>query len=113
MAEGGLTILDGAQLREVDLSLPAQSPDAKITGKEVLELAETIASFSLYGVVLPETLKSSALGRIGVPDAAAFCTEVLDRSDASSILQRYVSAIADILRGDLSVSSSTLDSLDS
>ncbi|KAI3448683.1 hypothetical protein Pfo_005348 [Paulownia fortunei] len=100
MADGGLTILDGALLRDADLSLPAPPPDTVITGAEVLELAETKASLSLHGVVLPETLKSSALQRLGVSDAAAFRTNKLDYSDASLTLRNYISAIADELRDD-------------
>ncbi|KAL7083865.1 hypothetical protein ACP275_14G188200 [Erythranthe tilingii] len=100
MAEGGLTILDGALLREADLSLPSQPPATVITAAEVLKLAETRASLSLYGVVLPETLKSSALRRLGFPDAAAFRTKALDCADAPSTFRNYISAIADELKDD-------------
>lgn len=103
MADAGLTILDGAQLREADVSLPPPAPDTVITGAEVLELAETRASLSLLGYVLPETLKSSALRRIGVSDATGFRSKKLDYSDASSTLRNYISAIADELKGEVCV----------
>lgn len=99
MADTGLTILDGAQLKEADVSLP----DTAITGAEVLELAETRASLSLFGYVLPENLKLSALRRIGVSDATEFRSKKLNHSDASSTLRNYIAAIADELRGEFCV----------
>ncbi|KAL8542000.1 hypothetical protein ACS0TY_003021 [Phlomoides rotata] len=98
MAGAELKILDGAQLREADVSLPPPLPETAITGAEVLELAETRASLSLFGYVLPETLKFSALRRIGVSDATEFRSKKLGYSDASSTLRNYISAIRDELR---------------
>ncbi|KAG8363775.1 hypothetical protein BUALT_Bualt19G0057400 [Buddleja alternifolia] len=99
MSDGGLLILDGTLLRAADLSLPPQTADV-ITGAQVLELAESRASLSLRGAVLPEALKTAALRRLGVSDAAAFGQKELDYSNASSLLRTYVSAIADQLTDD-------------
>ncbi|KAL0455228.1 UNVERIFIED_CONTAM: hypothetical protein Slati_0862000 [Sesamum latifolium] len=100
MLHGGLSILDGTQLREADLSAPPGQPEGVIACAEVLQLAENRASLSLHGVVLPESLKSAALLRLGFPDASAFRTKELDCSDASLTFRNYVSAIADELRDD-------------
>ncbi|KAK4406539.1 hypothetical protein Sango_0660400 [Sesamum angolense] len=100
MLHGGLSILDGKLLREADLSAPPRLPEGVIACAEVLQLAENRASLSLHGVVLPETLKSAALLRLGFSDAAAFRTKELDYSDASLTFRNYVSAIADELRDD-------------
>ncbi|KAF8394350.1 hypothetical protein HHK36_020558 [Tetracentron sinense] len=97
MADGGLTVLDGTHLRAVDPRLPESS--VSITGSQVLEIAESEASSSLFGLSLPENLKSDALKRINV-DAVSFrCTE-LDRDQASSKLKEYFNAIADELKDD-------------
>ncbi|XP_047968274.1 uncharacterized protein LOC125212215 [Salvia hispanica] len=100
MAEAGLTIFDGSHLSDVDVSLPSPPIDTPITGAEVLQLAETRASLSLLGFVLPETLKSSAIRRIGVSDTAGFLSKKLDHTDACTILRNYISAIADELKDD-------------
>ncbi|KAL2478089.1 calcium-binding EF hand family protein [Forsythia ovata] len=98
MSEGGLTILDGTQLRAVDLSLPPVEGSGVITGVEVLELAESRASLALHGLALPVSIKSAAFQRLGVSDGAAFRTTELDYEKAQSILQTYVSAISNELK---------------
>ncbi|CAA2989191.1 uncharacterized protein LOC111383710 [Olea europaea subsp. europaea] len=100
MSEGGLTIIDGTQLRALDLSLPLAEGGGVITGEEVLELAESRASIALHGLGLPESIKSAAFQRLGVPYGPAFRTTEFDYNNASSILQIYVSAIADELKDD-------------
>ncbi|XP_059652753.1 uncharacterized protein LOC132299897 [Cornus florida] len=97
MSEGGLTVFDGTHLRAVDLSLPQS--DHIVTGAQVLELAESSASSSLFGLSLPESLKSSALKRIDV-DAVSFRRTELHRDQASAKLKEYVTAIADELKDD-------------
>lgn len=92
--------MDGTQLRALDLSLPLAEGGGLITGAEVLELAESRASLALHGLVLSESLKSAALQRLGVSYGSAFRTTELDYNKASSILQTYVSAIADELKDD-------------
>ncbi|KAL2455382.1 calcium-binding EF hand family protein [Abeliophyllum distichum] len=100
MSEGGLTILDGTQLRSVELSLPPVEGSGLITGAEVLELAESRASLALHGLALPESIKSAAFQRLGVSDGAAFRTTEFDYAKAQSILQTYVSAISNELKDD-------------
>lgn len=98
MADGGLTILDGAQLRAVDLTLP--SPDGPVTGAQLLEFAESRVSGLLFGLALPENLKSTALRHLGIADDVSdFRCKELDRESASAFLQNYVSIVADELKG--------------
>ncbi|XP_015064216.1 uncharacterized protein LOC107009397 [Solanum pennellii] len=99
MSDGGLTILDGTQLRAVDLSLPSPV-DSSVTGAQLLDVAESKVSESLFGFSLPDTLKSAALKRIGVSDDLEFRREKLDRENALSVLRKYVDAIANELQDD-------------
>ncbi|KAK9293106.1 hypothetical protein L1049_021092 [Liquidambar formosana] len=70
MSDGGITVLDGTHLLAIDLSLPES--DFPITGAQVLELAESRASSALFGLSLPENLKSSALKRLNLDDEVSF-----------------------------------------
>ena len=99
MSEATITILDGTQLRSIDLSLSFS--DRSVTGAQVLDLADSSVSSSLFGIALSETLRSSALNRIGFHDIVAFRRSELTRERASEILKDYVAAIADGLRGIL------------
>lgn len=99
MSEGAITVLDGTQLRDIDLS-PLFS-DGSVAGAQVLDLADSTASSSLFGIALPETLRSSALNSIGLHDIVAFRQSEITPERASEILHDYVSAIADGLRGIL------------
>ncbi|TMX04790.1 hypothetical protein EJD97_004671 [Solanum chilense] len=99
MSDGGLTILDGTLLRAVDLSLPS-TVDSSVTGAQLLDVAESKVSESLFGFSLPDTLKSAALKRIGVSDVLEFRREKLDRENALSVLRKYVDAIANELQDD-------------
>ncbi|KAL6989490.1 hypothetical protein U1Q18_015240 [Sarracenia purpurea var. burkii] len=98
MSDGGLTVLDGTHLRSIDFSLP--EPDAIVTGAQLLELAESRASSSLFGLSLPENLKSSALKRLNIADDVLFRRTEFDGDRASSMLKDYVTAIADELKVD-------------
>ncbi|KAL3516305.1 hypothetical protein ACH5RR_023207 [Cinchona calisaya] len=99
MSDGGLTILDGNQLRALDLTLP--SLDAAVAGAQLLELAESRVCGSLFGLELPENLKSAVLRRLGIADdVSSFNVKELDRENASSFLHNYVSIIADELKAD-------------
>lgn len=98
MSDGGLTVLDGSQLRAVSLSLPS-SDGSSVTGAQLLDFAESKVSESLFGFSLPDTLKSAALKRLSVADDLNFRREQLDRENASIILRNYVAAIADELQG--------------
>lgn len=99
MSDGGLTILDGTQLRAVNLSLPSPA-GSSVTGAQLLDFAESKVSESLFGFSLPDALKSAALKRIGVSDDLEFRLEQLDCENALSVLQNYVDAIANELQGE-------------
>ncbi|XP_009627448.1 uncharacterized protein LOC107824088 [Nicotiana tabacum] len=99
MSDGGLTVLDGSQLRAVSLSLPS-SDGSSVTGAQLLDFAESKVSESLFGFSLPDTLKSAVLKRLSVADDLDFRREQLDRENASSILRNYVAAIVDELQDD-------------
>ncbi|CAK7340961.1 unnamed protein product [Dovyalis caffra] len=100
MSDGGITILDGDTLRSLHVSL--QDDTVSLTGGQVLDLAESEASQSLFGLSLPQHLKSSALRRInidGVDVDVDFRRTELSREEASRKLSEYLSAIADELKG--------------
>ncbi|KAM3378366.1 hypothetical protein P3S68_010779 [Capsicum galapagoense] len=99
MSDGGLTVLDGTQLKAVNLSLPSP-PESSVTGAELLDFAESKISESLFGFSLPDALKSAALKSIGVSDDVEFRRERLDRENASSVVRNYVDAIANELQDD-------------
>ncbi|KAJ7973479.1 Calcium-binding EF hand family protein [Quillaja saponaria] len=98
MSDGALTVVDGIQLRAVDLSLPES--EISLTGAQILDLADSKASSSLYGLPLPENLKASALSRIGTEDVVAFRRKEFSTEEASEKLRDYVNAIADELKDD-------------
>lgn len=97
MADGGLTIFNGQQLRVADLSLPES--DVTFTGVQLLDVADSKVSSLLSGLSLPDTVKSSALKRLIVGDVDSFRCAELDRQEASSKFRDYVTAIADELEG--------------
>ncbi|PRQ41847.1 hypothetical protein RchiOBHm_Chr3g0451171 [Rosa chinensis] len=98
MSDGALTVLDGTHLRAVDLSLP--DSDVILTGGHVLDLADSKASSSLFGLSLPQGLKSSALKRVNVQDDDVFRQAELDRHQALKLAGDYIAAIADELKDD-------------
>ncbi|CAI9102637.1 OLC1v1000937C1 [Oldenlandia corymbosa var. corymbosa] len=99
MADGGSTILDGSQLRALDLTLP--SPGDALTGAQLLELAESRVSKSFSGLALPENLKSAVLRRVGVSgNLGDFRLKELDPESAATFLRDYVSITADELKAD-------------
>ncbi|XP_042515691.1 uncharacterized protein LOC122089969 [Macadamia integrifolia] len=97
MADGGLAVLDGSSLKAVDPRLP--ETDEPFTGIQVLEIAESQLSSFLFGISLPQNLKSAALKRINL-DIGSFPDKELNREQASSKLKDYVIAIASELRDD-------------
>ncbi|KAJ0014507.1 hypothetical protein Pint_20504 [Pistacia integerrima] len=103
MSDGGLTLVDGTQLLR-SLSLPLALPDsdaAVLTGAHVLDFADSKASSSLFGLSLPQNLKSSALKRAAVSDDdVTFQSKELDRDHASKLVTNYLTAIADVLKED-------------
>ncbi|XP_050275106.1 uncharacterized protein LOC126717415 isoform X2 [Quercus robur] len=104
MSDGALTIVDGTQLRAADLTVVAAEDDADLmTGAKVLELAESRASSALFGLSLPQTLKSSALQSINLndeDDVVSFRQTHLSSDQASLKLNHYLAAIADQLKDD-------------
>ncbi|KAK7285126.1 hypothetical protein RJT34_19886 [Clitoria ternatea] len=94
MSDGALQVLDGTHLRAVDLSLP----DAPLTGARILHIANSRASTSLSGLSLPDSLTSSSLTRLRIPDLHAFRSAEYSPNKASDILRDYISAIADELK---------------
>lgn len=103
MSDGALTIVDGTQLRAADLTIVAAENDADLmTGAKVLELAESRASSALFGLSLPQTLKSSALQSINLNDedhVVSFRQTHLSSDQASLKLNHFLTAIADQLKG--------------
>eukprot|EP00268_Persea_americana_P027026 TRINITY_DN26545_c0_g2_i1.p1 TRINITY_DN26545_c0_g2~~TRINITY_DN26545_c0_g2_i1.p1 ORF type:complete len:335 (+),score=72.67 TRINITY_DN26545_c0_g2_i1:90-1094(+) len=97
MLDGGLTVLDGTLLRASVSHLP--NPNGAVTGTKLLAMAESAASSTLFGLSLPENLKSVALKRINA-DAVSFGLTEVDEEKATSILRNYVIALADELKDD-------------
>ncbi|KAG8472827.1 hypothetical protein CXB51_034695 [Gossypium anomalum] len=102
MSESGLTVLDGTHLRSFNPSLPELN--GSVNGAQLLEIAYSKASTSLFGLSLPQNLKASALSRViaGPADHAdvTFRQTELEKDKASKFLSDYISAIADELKDD-------------
>ncbi|XP_058105428.1 uncharacterized protein LOC131248920 isoform X1 [Magnolia sinica] len=97
MADGGLTVLDGTLLRSSIPRLP--NPNSAVTGADLLQIAEIETSSALFGLSLPENLKSAALKRMNA-DSVSFPLTEYSQEESSSILRNYVTAIADELKDD-------------
>ncbi|OMO96329.1 putative calcium ion binding protein [Corchorus olitorius] len=99
MAAGGLTVLDGTRLRSLNLSSPELN--AAVTGAQLLEIANSKVSASLFGLSLPENIKASAVSCViagsGVDDVT-FRKQELAGEKASKVLSDYITAIADQLK---------------
>ncbi|XP_022719155.1 uncharacterized protein LOC111277182 [Durio zibethinus] len=101
MSEGGLTVLDGTPLRSLNLFLPQL--DGVVTGAELLEIADSKASSSLFGLSLPQNIKASAFSRViagDVDDGVTFRQKEIAGEKASKVLSDYIFAIADELKDD-------------
>ncbi|GLT47187.1 hypothetical protein SLA2020_209000 [Shorea laevis] len=97
MAEGGLTVLDGTALRSLAVS-PIEL-NGVITGANLLEIADTKASQSLFGIQLPQNIKNSALARVvGCDYDSTFRRTELTAKQASKTFSDYLSTIADQLK---------------
>ncbi|KAL9447693.1 hypothetical protein AB3S75_015215 [Citrus x aurantiifolia] len=102
MSAGGLTVVDGTQLRSLShpLALPI-SDGSTVTGAQLLDFAENEASSSLFGLSLPQNLKSTALKHIaGSENDVTFRIKDFDRDHASRLASDYITAIADELKDD-------------
>ncbi|KAF9606027.1 hypothetical protein IFM89_022153 [Coptis chinensis] len=99
--DGGLTVLDGTTLRETQLHIPNTNGITVITGAELITIAETQASSSLFNISLPQTLISNALKRLNIADVDTFHSkEFKTQEEAFFKLKDYVIAIADELKDD-------------
>ncbi|XWS42505.1 hypothetical protein CRYUN_Cryun16bG0019800 [Craigia yunnanensis] len=101
MSEGGLTVLDGTHLRSLNLSL--HELNGAVTGAQLLEIADSKASNSLFGLSLPQNIKTSALSGVidgDGDDDVTFRKKELAGEKASKFLSDYISAIADELKDD-------------
>lgn len=106
MSDPTLQVLDGTQLAGLDLSLG----DGSFTGAQIIDIALSRASSSLFRLSLPDSLKASALTRLLTPDADsdAFRSAVYAADKASDVLRDYITAVADELKGLLSSSAHAL-----
>ncbi|KAI9084875.1 hypothetical protein K1719_033281 [Acacia pycnantha] len=98
MSDGALRVLDGTHIQAVDLSLP--EPDVIFSGAQILDIADSRASDSLFGLPLPELIRASALSRIVANDADTFRSSEFTKDKASEIFKDYIAAITDELKGD-------------
>ncbi|KAF5740521.1 Calcium-binding EF hand family protein [Tripterygium wilfordii] len=98
MSVPGVVVLDGTHLRSLHVSLPVA--DVNFTGAQLLDLADSKASDSLFGLSLPSTIKLAALTRMPAFDDATFRSTELTGDRASKLLHDYLSAIADVLKDD-------------
>ncbi|XP_028790349.1 uncharacterized protein LOC114746288 [Neltuma alba] len=98
MTDGALRVLDGMHIKAVDLSLP--KPDDVFSGAQLLDIADSRASDSLFGLPLPELIRASALLRIITSDVDTFRSSEFTKDKASRIFKDYIAAIADELKGD-------------
>jgi len=108
MSDGGafqLQILDGTNLRDLDLSSTVF--DRPVTGAQLLHIAHSRASLSFFDLPLPDPLKSAALNRLRRNNSDAYAVLSLqteyEPAKASVILKLYIAAIADELKGFLSL----------
>ncbi|XP_058738650.1 uncharacterized protein LOC131610663 [Vicia villosa] len=96
-----LQILDGTTLRDLDLSTAVS--DRPVTGAQLLHIAHSRASSSLFDLPLPDPLKASALNRLRSSSSdvePSFSPETeYQPLQASHILKQYITAIADELKG--------------
>lgn len=103
MSDGGafqLQILDGTNLRDLDLS--STLFDRPVTGAQLLDIAHSRASLSLFDLPLPDPLKTSALNRLrrsnsDVEPVLSLQAEY-EPAKASEILKLYIAAVADELK---------------
>ncbi|XP_054779234.1 uncharacterized protein LOC129287103 [Prosopis cineraria] len=98
MSDGALRVLDGMHIKAVDLSLP--EPDVIFSGAQILNIANSRASDSLFGLPLPESISASALSRIVPNDVDNFRSSEFTKDKASEIFKDYLAAIADELKDD-------------
>ena len=94
-------VIDGDQLRDGDLRLPL--PGATVTGARLVELAESEAAARLFGLSLPESLRSAALRRMAGGDDSFLTGEFGDAESIKKKLNEYLFTLADELKGRFSL----------
>ncbi|KAL0906955.1 hypothetical protein M5K25_025490 [Dendrobium thyrsiflorum] len=97
MAEMGLKIVDGTELRSGDLRLPITG--GAVNGKRAVEMAEAEAAARLYGLSLPDPLRSGVLRRLGSGTDSFLSMEFSD-DELKKKIQEYLLALADELEDD-------------
>ncbi|XP_020590806.1 uncharacterized protein LOC110031764 isoform X1 [Phalaenopsis equestris] len=98
MAEFGLKILNGTELRSGDLRLPIAG--GSVNGERVLAMAEAEAAVRLFGLSLPDSMKSAVLRRLG-SGADDFLSVEFNEADLQKRkIQEYLIALADELEDD-------------
>ncbi|PON73834.1 Parvalbumin [Parasponia andersonii] len=107
MSDGALTVLDGTHLAALHVTLPES--DTALTGAQVLDLADSAVSSSLFALSPPQTLRSSALQRINIPNDDVFRRTELAPQQASQTIKLYIAAIADVLNADDPIAVAILD----
>ncbi|GAU11628.1 hypothetical protein TSUD_346200 [Trifolium subterraneum] len=104
MSDGSfqLQILDGTNLRDLDLSLTVF--DRPVTGAQILDIAHSRVSPSFFDLPFPDPLKTAALNRLNTnsDDAEPFLSLQTEYEPlkASQILKHYIAAIADELKAN-------------
>ncbi|KAE8713267.1 GDP-mannose 3,5-epimerase 1-like [Hibiscus syriacus] len=104
MSETGLTVLDGTCLRSFNHFLPELN--GVFSGSQLLEIADSKASSSLFDFSLPQNLKASALSRVIAgsddhDDNVMFRQKEFEKDKAFKFLSDYISAIADEMKENL------------
>ena len=98
MADGGLAVLDGTHLRGADLLLSL--PDGAVTGAQLVQLCESEASTHLFGLSLPEPVKSAVIRRLNGGDVGGLLEkEFGDEGSKRGMVKGYLDALADELKG--------------
>ncbi|PKA61417.1 hypothetical protein AXF42_Ash014334 [Apostasia shenzhenica] len=101
MAELGLTVLDGKELRDGNLRL--QIGDGAVTGAGIVSMAEEEASARLFGLSLPDSVRSAALRRLEGGeggDGGFLSMEFNDSESQKEKIREYLLAAADVLEDD-------------
>lgn len=97
MADGGLAVLDGTHLRDADLRLPLA--DGTVTGDQLIQLCESKASAHLFGLSLPEPVKSAVIRRLNGGDDVGLLS--FGGGDSQkALVNEYFLALADELKDD-------------
>ncbi|KAK8924184.1 hypothetical protein KSP39_PZI019643 [Platanthera zijinensis] len=98
MADIGLKILDGTELRSGDLRLPIDG--GSVGGDRLLEMAEEEAAARLFGLSLPVSLVSSVMRRLASGTGSFLAMEFHDPESQKKKIQEFLLALAEELEDD-------------